>query len=119
MATRPLGVTIMGVIALIGGLFGLVGGATALSGMAPEPPILGVIVIVFAIFGLLLGYGFLTGKGWAWTIGVLIYVLSIPLGLAEIALGGTGSFGGAVRVVIGILILYYLTRRHVKIFFGK
>jgi len=103
----------------VGGLFGLLGGATALSGAAPEPPILGVVVLIFAIFGLALGWGFLTGKGWAWMIGVLTYLLSLPLGVPEIALGGVGSFGGAVRVVVGILILYYLTRPHVKAFFGK
>ncbi len=50
---------------------------------------------------------------------VLTYVLSLPLGVWEITLGGTGSFGGAVRVVVGLLILYYLTRPHVKAFFGK
>ena len=50
---------------------------------------------------------------------MLIYVLSLPLGAAEVILGGTGSFGGVVRVVVGLLILYYLTRPHVKAFFGK
>jgi hypothetical protein len=57
--------------------------------------------------------------GWAWTLGLLIYVLSLPLGAWEIALGGTGRFGGVVRVVVGLLILYCLTRQHVKAFFGK
>jgi hypothetical protein len=119
LTSRPLGVTIIGVIAFIGGLFGLVGGASVISGAAPEPLILGVVVVIFAFLGLALGIGFLRGKGWAWTLGVLIYVLSLPLGAAEVTLGGTGSFGGVVRVVVGLLILYYLTRPHVKAFFGK
>jgi len=116
---RPLGVTIIGVIAFIGGLFGLLGAVTALSGTVTEPPIIGVVVLIFGIFGLALGWGFLSGKSWAWTLGVLIYILSLPLGVSEVLLGGAGSFGGAVRVVVGVLILYYLTRPHVKAFFGK
>ncbi len=117
MAQRPLGVTIIGVVALLGGILGLLGAFAALSGA--EPFILGVVVLLFAVFGLALGVGFLRGFGWAWMLGVLIYVLSIPLGIWEITLGGAGSFGGVVRVVVGLLIPYYLTRPHVKVFFGR
>ncbi len=116
MPSRPLGVTVIGAIAVVGGLFGILGGLTALSGA--EPAILGAVVLVFAFFGFLLGWGFLAGRGWAWALGILVYVLSLPLGLAEISLGGAGSFGGGVRVVLGLLILYYLMRPHVKAFFG-
>jgi hypothetical protein len=114
---RPLGVTIIGVVAFVGGIFGLLGAFAAISGA--EPFILGVVVLIFAALGLALGAGFLRGMGWAWSLGVLIYVLSLPLGAWEITLGGTGSFGGVVRVVVGLLIIYYLTRPHVKAFFGK
>ena len=111
--------TVIGVVAFIGGVFGLFGGFVALSGIASEPVALGVIVVAFGMLGLAMGAGFLGGKGWAWKLGIIVYVLSLPLGVWEIALGGSGSVGGVVRVVLGLLILYYLTRTHVKVFFGK
>ncbi len=118
-ATRPLGVTIFAIIAFVGGIFGLLGGAMILSGTTPEPLWLGYVVIIFAILGLALGFGFVTGKGWAWMAGLVIYILSIPLGLYEIYLGGAGVVGGIIRVVVGLIIIYYLMRPHVKMFFGR
>ena len=55
-------------------------------------------IIVFFISAVLLPYGFLKAKGWAWTIGAILFALSIP---------------------IGLIFLYYLTRPHVKAYFGK
>jgi hypothetical protein len=116
---RPLGVTIFAVIAFVGGIFGLLGGAMVLTGSTPEPLWLGYIVIIFAVLGLALGFGFFKGMNWAWMTGLIIYILSIPLGLYEITLGGAGTIGGAIRVVVGIIVIYYLMRPQVKSFFGR
>ncbi len=116
---RPLGVTIFAIIAFIGGIFGFLGGAMVLTGSTPEPLWLGYIVIIFAVLGLALGYGFFQGMGWAWMTGLVVYILSIPLGLYEISLGGAGMIGGIIRVVIGLIVIYYLMRTQVKAFFGR
>jgi hypothetical protein len=55
-------------------------------------------IIVFLISAIILPYGLFTGKGWSWTIGGMLFALSIP---------------------IGLFFLYYITRPHVKRFFGK
>ena len=55
-------------------------------------------IAVFSLSAIILPYGFLRGRSWAWTIGGILYALSIP---------------------IGLIFLYYLTRPHVKAFFGK
>ncbi len=116
---RPLGVTIFAVIAFVGGIFGLLGGAMVLSGSTPEPFWLGYVVIIFAVLGLALGFGFFQGMGWAWMAGFIIYILSIPLGIYEITLGGAGIVGGIIRVVVGLIVVYYLMRPQVKAFFGR
>jgi hypothetical protein len=116
---RPLGVTISAVIAFVGGIFGLLGGAMVLTNSTPEPVWLGYIVIIFAILGLALGYGFFKRPSWAWMTGLIVYILSIPLGLYEITLGGAGTIGGAIRVVVGLIIIYYLMQSQVKVFFGR
>ena len=55
-------------------------------------------IIVFIISAIVLPYGLLKGKGWAWTLGGVLFALSIP---------------------IGLVFLYYLTRPNVRGFFGK
>jgi hypothetical protein len=118
--SRPLGVTIIAIIAAVGGIFSLFGGAMVLSGSASGPLVLAYVVIVFGILGLALGAGFFTGAKWAWTAGIIIYIISIGLGIAEVVYGGSvGGVGGIIRVLAGVVIPVYLTRKNPKAFFGK
>jgi len=117
---RPIGVTIIAIVAAAGGLLSLFGGASVLSGMASGPFALAIIVIMFGILGLALGAGFYTGAKWAWMTGIMIYIISIGLGIAEILYGGNvGLIGGIIRTIAGIVIPVYLTRPKPKSFFGK
>jgi hypothetical protein len=113
-------VTIIAIIAAVGGIFSLFGGAMVLSGSASGPLALAYVVILFGILGLALGAGFFTGAKWAWTAGIIIYIISIGLGIAEVLYGGSvGGVGGTIRVIAGIIIPVYLTRKNPKAFFGK
>jgi len=117
---RPVGVTIIAIVAAAGGLLSLFGGASVLSGMASGPFALAIIVIIFGILGLALGAGFFTGARWAWMAGIVIYIISVGLGIAEIIYGGqVGLIGGIIRTIAGIVIPIYLTRPKPKAFFGK
>lgn len=55
-------------------------------------------ISIFILSALILPYGFLKGKEWAWNIGGILFALSIP---------------------IGLIFLFYLTRPHIKTYFGK
>jgi len=117
---RPVGVTIIAIVAAAGGLLSLFGGASVLAGMSSGPIALAYIVIIFGILGLALGAGFFTGAKWAWMTGIIIYIISIGLGIAEILYGGSvGLIGGIIRTIAGIVIPIYLTRPGPKSFFGK
>jgi hypothetical protein len=117
---RPVGVTIIAIVAAAGGLLSLFGGASRLAGMATGPIALAYVVIVFGILGLALGAGFFTGAKWAWMAGIVIYIISIGLGIAEILYGGqVGLIGGIIRTIAGVVIPIYLTRPKPKSFFGK
>jgi len=110
----------MAIIAAAGGVLSLFGGAMVLSGMASGPIILAYVVILFGILGLLLAFGFFTGAEWAWMSGLVIYIISIGLGLAEIVYGGNvGLIGGIIRVIAGVAFPIYLSRKGPKTFFGK
>jgi len=117
---RPAGVTIIAIVAAAGGLLSIFGGASRLAGMGTGPISLAYIVIIFGISGLALGAGFFTGAKWAWIAGIVIYIISIGLGVAEVIYGGNvGLIGGIIRIVAGIVIPVYLTRPKTKSFFGK
>jgi len=52
--------------------------------------------------------------------GIVIYIVSIGLGIAEILYGGSVGFvGGIIRILAGIIIPVYLTRQKPRNFLGK
>src|SRR5260370_5058996 len=107
---RPVGITIIAIVAAAGGLLSLFGGASRLAGMGTGPVELAYIVIIFGILGLTLGAGFFTGAKWAWMAGIVIYIISIGLGIAEIIYGGDGGLlGGSIRTNPRHRIPCYLT----------
>jgi hypothetical protein len=117
---RPVGIIAIAAIAFAGGLLSLFGAASVFSGNATGPTLLAIVVTIFGLLGLALGVGFYTGARWAWMGGIVIYIVSIVLGILEILYGGTvGGVGGVIRIIAGIVIPVYLTRAGPKTFFGK
>jgi len=117
---RPVGVIIIAAIAAAGGLLSLFGAASVFSGNATGPTWLAIVVVIFGILGLALGVGFYTGAHWAWMEGIVIYIISIVLGILEILYGGSvGGIGGIIRIIAGIVIPLYLTRAGPRSFFGR
>lgn len=124
--SRPTGVTVLGILAILAGLGGLIGGAALLGlsgvvastypGGAAVAAVIGAVLLIIGILELVYGIGFFGGKGWAWTLAMIGSVLNIVFGIVSLAFGSTGSIFG---LIISIIILYYLTRPHVKAYFGK
>ena len=142
---RPTGVTIIGILTIIGGVLMLVSGI-ALAALASVFPLVastgdqasmlqsqipstipveylgiaslsvGTILIIIGIVSLIVAYGLFKAKKWAWTANVALSIISIAMGIVSIA---TGSIGSIVGIVISGAILYYLYRPHVKEYFGK
>ena len=108
------------VIAAAGGVLSLFGASSVFAGNATGPTWLAIVVTIFGILGLALGVGFYTGARLAWMGGIVVYIVSILLGILEIVYGGSiGGVGGVIRIVAGIIIPLYLTRAGPKKFFGK
>ncbi len=129
---RPAGITILAVLSILIGIFGLLGGIAiiGLSALFSTSSLLGAsaglvsgfglvlggIVVVVSLIWLAVGIGFLHGKGWAWTLGMIFSVLSI---LGAIGVTALGNYRSIVGVFIWGIMIYYLTRTRVKSFFGK
>lgn len=127
--SRPIGITILGIIEILIGVLGLlvsiaIIGVSALFSTLPTigtligtvGVVIGGVFLFFSLIWLATGVGFLHGRGWAWTLGMIFTVLSI-LGAAYIAFIGIYQAGYALG--FWIIMMFYLTRHHVKAFFGK
>ncbi len=82
----------------------------------------GVVLLIMAFLAFLIAYGFLKGRGWSWTLAMVLLVLSIIFSVLSWILSGLNP-AGLVSMLIGILIpviiVIYLTRPRVKAWFGK
>src|SRR5436309_8934778 len=143
---RPTGVTVLAVLCIIAAIAFLLGGAVLIglglvigtyaasqvtsslatagfSGLASLGAgtiaaiitAIGAIALILGILYLAVGVGFLGGKGWAWTLGIIVSIIGIVLDVVQI---GFGAYSNVLGLIIGIIIVYYLTRPHVKAFFG-
>lgn len=132
MQQRPTGVTILAVLAAIGGVFGLIGalgllaggGLVAASGVAEASgvgglfTIFGLISLVLSVLSLVLAYGFWMLKPWAWSLAIIVYGIDVVFTIIS-ALQGGGLGGAILPLAIRGIILYYLFTPDVKKAFGR
>jgi hypothetical protein len=104
------------------------------------PIAIGSVMIAIGIVSFIVAYGLLKGMGWAWTVTVVLSIISIVLSVVAIATVhalvwlGTGiilpaetinpsppppPFGAISIIIISGVIIYYLYRPNVKAYFGK
>ena len=107
--SRPLGVTIIAILTIIGGIFLILGGVsliavgsivslpaatTANSSPHAIPQIFGVILaavgsvlLAIGIGYLIMFYGLLKGKGWAWTITIILLIIGVAIQIISTTTG--------------------------------
>ena len=141
---RPKGVTLIGVLDIIGGVFLCIGGIGLIQVMpiiAANPDqfsldpsslafkvltgTLGYAIsaglIAIGIADIAIGIGLLKGKQRAWKIAIVLTIISIAIDVIMIAVHTKPADmpGSVIGVIINLVILYYLYRPNVKEFFGK
>jgi uncharacterized membrane protein (DUF2068 family) len=126
---RPTGITILAILAFIGGIFGILGGLAlvgfsgiiAASGVAGGgfTTILGVLLLIYGPTSLVLGYGFWTLKPWAWTLGVGLQGAGIALDILQFINDSTQLVTAIISIAISAAILWYMFQPHVKAAFGR
>ncbi|HYZ58046.1 MAG TPA: hypothetical protein VE544_00205, partial [Nitrososphaeraceae archaeon] len=104
------------------------------------PIAIGSVMVAIGIVSFIVAYGLLKGMGWAWTVTIVLSIISIALSVIAIATVhalvwlGTGiilpaetinpsppppPFGAISIIIISSVIIYYLYRPNVKAYFGK
>ena len=125
---RPTGVTVMAILAAIGGVFGLlaslvllgIGASGAVTGgLGGLAFLAGIFVLAYAILSLILAYGFWTLKPWAWPLGIGVQVLGIVQAVLQFMNDSTSVVSLVISLAIAGVILWYLYQPHVKAAFGR
>lgn len=155
---RPLGVTVIAILVVIGGVMSLFGGislvivgallSTSFTDVSTSSPFigslfgvlsagLGAVLLIVGIGYIIMSYGLLKGKGWAWTITIILTLIGIAINIISAITGGVsnmstinnmngasnsfayGIIGSVIGIAISVAIIYYLYRPRVKLFFGK
>lgn len=154
LAHRPTGVTILGVLFVIGGAFALLGGigtlvaipfaanvvpnavnngleingfpltpsqeSVLIEGSGPVLTVLGAILIPLGITSLVVAYGLFKAKTWAWSIAVVLSAFLFAINIISLVTGNISAITGAlIGMAINAIVLYYLSRRNVRQYFGK
>jgi lysylphosphatidylglycerol synthetase-like protein (DUF2156 family) len=131
---RPLGITVLAIVTGLGGVLSLLLGGLALSmadqlaqlivEYAPEltsapPDLLAGVIDAFAVVLALVGvvsllnsFGLWKGKRWAWALSMVLAILGALSGLFALP-------SGALGLIVNALIIYYLTRAHVRDYFRR
>lgn len=142
-ATRPLGVTIVGVTMLVAAAFAILGavmfafvmmaGGIVWSEMADFPwgggffSMMGGILALFAVFALFLvslvaaaaiatGIGVLRGANWAWVLTLVLMALNALGGIASLA---EQEPGGLFALAVSGVVIWYFFRPEVKAWFAR
>ena len=124
---RPLLVTVFAVIYLLVGLaitFGSIGILVGGEAMLIEADMgeyagayasIGAISLVIGLVYLLISYGFLKGWSVIWYLGVIFSVLGIVMSAMSLIV----TVGMIVPLVVFLVMLLYLFKDNVKLFFLK
>jgi len=112
--SRPIGVTILAVLTILGGVLLLLLGIVVVAfssllvgvglplGFGLTGSVLGAIVLIFGIIWVAVGSGLLNLRPWAWWLAIIVMVLSI-----------VGSIGSPISALIpGLILVYLILVRH-------
>ena len=64
----------------------------------------------------MVSYGLIKGKGWAWSITLILSYISIVVGIVSLVGGNILSI---IPIIISGVIIWYLYKQEIKRFFGK
>ena len=131
MNQRPTGITILAVLAFIGGVLAILGGLSLVFlgsavGTVTNEGGIGTLGILFGAIGvveggvyILVAFGFWKAIPWGWPLGIAMALISIGVAIAQVVLGYASIFSAGISIVIGVIILYYLNQPNVKRYFGR
>jgi integral membrane sensor domain MASE1 len=128
---RPTGLTVLAVLFIIAGSLTLLGGITTLEtaiGQASGPILtdlevlfipLGIEILCIASF--VVALGLFTGRSWwVWLVAVVLSIIGLVVNVISLVTASMLPMAAAVvGIAINAIVMYYLSKRNVRQYFGK
>ena len=130
---RPTGLTILALLFIIAGAFTLLAGITTLETALAQAsgPILtdlealfiplGIEILCIASFVVALGL-FTVKSWWVWLVALVLSIIGLVVNVVSLVIPNMFTIaitGALVGIAINAIVLYYLSRRNVRQYFGK
>jgi hypothetical protein len=115
---RPVGITIIAVLAFVAGAFGLLASLTIFGlggGLAATS---GLITLLIAVAEIALGYGFWMLKPWSWRLGLTLAIVNPAWEIARFLFRGADPLNLLIAIVFAAVWLYYLNLPSIRSAFG-
>ena len=132
---RPIGVIVVGIFLVLSVIWNSLEAVVILSTLPPFSVTVGYTTIDFdltplALVGLIpaavllslrlaAAFGLIRGARWAQTLVMVLLIIGIAVGATGLLLGLFHPIGVIAGIVLSVVILHYLTRPHVRAYFGK
>jgi uncharacterized membrane protein (DUF2068 family) len=128
---RPTGLTILALLFIIAGAFNLLAGITTLETAIVQAsgPILTELEVLFIPLGIeilciasfVVALGLFTVKSWwVWLVAVVLSTIGLVVNVISLITASMLPMAAAfVGITINAIILYYLSRRNVRQYFGN
>ena len=104
-------------MAILLGLFGIAGGiALLLKADMILAALDALLAVVIGFLYVAAGISFFRRKGWAWVLGIIVSIVSVIVSIIEHPAAHAYGIPGTI---VAVIVIYYLTRPHVKVVFGR
>ena len=115
MAQRPVGVTIVAIIAWLSGLIQIIGSLfVIIAGLVITPvALIAWISLAIGIITLIVGVGLWRGNNTARTIATIVFIINIVLEVLGMFNGESlwSAISGSILSIIGLILLYTSSAR--------
>lgn len=119
--TRPVGVTLVGILVLIGGVLIV---AAGILGLVDEDARIGVslvtliLMIVLGLIYLAVARGIFTGNNFSRAIVGIVTLISLVIGVIQLIFVSDLRISGLVQILFALVILALLYNRRATVYFA-
>ncbi|HEX6819432.1 MAG TPA: hypothetical protein VF120_13730 [Ktedonobacterales bacterium] len=139
--TRPFGLTLLAILALIFGVVVTIAGILFVrAGVVPGQPVpammsvhvsgnaalgLGLVLILVGVLSVAFALGAFRGASWSWIFGIVGQLVNLVVSVVQLVIGiaqgniTNAIISNALSIAVAVIILIYLNRPTAKLYFRR